>query len=233
MSKKAEARQRVKAMREEQLRKERRRERTLRFGIAGAVLAAVVIIAIAVNASRGGGDVENLPGAVSEDESGIVVGESDAPVTIDYWMDFLCPHCQEFEATNADTIDELVSSGDAKIVYHPVSYTGGEYSVRANNAFACAADEGKPNEFAKAAFGSPAQWSDDDLVALGEDAGIGGDFAKCVEDGTYSGWASAVLDAARDRDVTGTPTVFVNDELLESQQWTPDGIRATVEAAKG
>lgn len=235
MSKKAEARQRVKAMREEQLRKERRRERTLRFGIAGAVLAAVVIIAVAVNASRGGDGATNLPGAVSEDDSGIVVGQADAPVTIDNWMDFLCPHCQEFEATNGEAIDELVASGDAKVVYHPVSYTGGEYSVRANNAFACAADEGKPNEFLKAAFESPAQWSDDDLVALGEEAGIGGSYAECVQDGTYDDWASSVLDAARDKEITGTPTLFIDGPAYDEPQVmdarTPDAIRSAVEAA--
>lgn len=237
MSKKTEARERVKAMREEQARKERARERTLRFGIAAAVLVAVVIIAVAVNASRNGGGPASLPGNVSEDENGIIVGDADAPVTLENWMDFLCPHCQEFEATNGDAIDELVESGDVKMVYHPLSFTGGDYSAGANNAFACAADEGMPNEFLKAAFAAPAQWSNDDLVQMGEDAGIGGNYASCVADGTYDSWADSVTDAARDAEVTGTPTLFIEgpgtdgSELMDAR--TPDAIQAAVEAAAG
>lgn len=228
--KKAEARERVKAMREEQARKERKRERVLRFGIAGGVLAAVVIIAVAVTATRGGGGGE-LPSSVNNDGGGIVVGEADAPVTVDYWMDFLCPHCKEFEDTNADALNELADSGDAKIVYHPVTYTGGEYSELANNAFACAADEGKANEFLVAAFENPTQWNNDDLIQIGDDAGVGGDFESCVNDGTYDGWSDTVEDAAGDAEVEGTPTVKVNGEVLESSNWTPEGIKSAVQAA--
>lgn len=241
-SKKGEARERVKAMREEQAKKERRRERTLRFSIAAAVLAAVVIIAVAVNASRDGGAV-NLPSDVSADDAGIVVGDPDAPVTIDNWIDFLCPHCQEFEETNGEAVDELVDSGDVKVVYHPLTFTGATYSARANSAFACAADEGQANEFLKAAFNtqiqsaSPVQWSNDDLKQIGEDAGVGGDFAACVDDGTYESWTDTVDDAAREAEVTGTPTLFIDGPALDEPELmnerTPDGIRNAVEAAKG
>lgn len=238
-SKKAEARERVKAMREEQARRDRKRERTMRFGIAGAVVAAVAIIAVAVAASRGDDGPTAVPANVNEgkgldianDEAqGIMVGDEAAPVTIDYWMDFLCPHCAEFKNTNAPAIDQLVESGEANIVYHPVTYTGGVYSSRANNAFACASDEDMSTEFIDAAFASQGtQWSTGSLVDLGEQAGIGGDYESCVRDDTYEDWSRAVEDGARDFDVTGTPTVFVNGELLPSTSWTPDGITQAVE----
>ncbi|TDE08107.1 DsbA family protein [Jiangella asiatica] len=240
-SKKAEARERIKAMREEQARQERRRERMMRYGVAVAIVAAVAIIAVAVAASRGGDDgpvaVPAASGtgnglAVEGDGAGILVGQPDAPVTIDYWMDFLCPHCAEFEAANGTLIDELVSSGQANIVYHPLTFTGGVYSSRANNAFACAADEDMASEFVNAAFASQGtQWSTGSLVDLGEQTSIGGDYESCVNDDTYEDWASAAESEAREFEVTATPTVFVNGELLDSTAWTPEGIQAAVDTA--
>lgn len=241
-SKKAEARERVKAMREEQARQDRRRERTMRFGVAGAVVAAVAIIAVAIASSRGGDGPVAVPEPagqgsgqeVANESQGILVGDEAAPVTIDNWMDFLCPHCKAFEDTNAAAIAQLVEAGEANIVYHPVTYTGNVYSTRANNAFACAADEGMASEFIDAAFAAQGtQWSTSQLVDLGEQAGIGGDYESCVRDDTYEDWSREVESAAQDYQVEGTPTVFVNGQLLPSTSWTPDGIAGAVETVAG
>lgn len=237
-SKKAEARERVKAMREEQARQDKRRERMMRYGIAVAIVAAVAIIAVAVAASRGGDDGPiNVPDAASTgnglqiegDGQGVLAGEADAPVTIDYWMDFLCPHCRDFESANSAAIQQLVDSGEANIVYHPLDYTGGVYSRRANNAYACATQEGMGTEFKDAAFAAQGtQWSTSSLVDLGEQIGIGGDYEGCVRDDEFEDWAAAVPNTAREHQVEGTPTVFVNGELLDASQWTPEGIQAAV-----
>ncbi|NDL55467.1 DsbA family protein [Phytoactinopolyspora mesophila] len=232
-SKKAEARERVKAMREEQARKDRARERMMRFGIAGAVLVGIAIIAVAVISNRGGdedGPVE-VPEAAISDEEGILVGDADAAVTITNWMDFLCPHCRTFEETNAALIDGWVEAGEVNVVYNPVTYTGGVNSGRANNALACAADEGMADEFVKGAFAQFQQWTNNSLVSLGSDLGIGGDYASCVRDGTYSNWSSAMTQAARDAGIQGTPTIFVNDQPVED--WSPEGLTAAVQAAAG
>lgn len=230
-SKKAEARDRVKAMRAEQARKERQRERMLRFGIAGAVIAAVAIIAVAVTASRGGDDgPAALPDTVAAEGEGVTFGEADAPVTLDIWVDFLCPHCKDFEDQNGPTVTELVDSGEAKVTYHPVTFTGRNYSTRANNAFGCAIDAGQGEEYYAALFVSPQQWTDNALVDVGESIGLGGDFESCVRDDTYDDWSASVTQAATERgDITGTPTVHVNGEVLSD--WTPNGIRNAVAAA--
>src|SRR5690625_1002340 len=163
-SKKAEARERVKAMRAEQARKERQRERLLRLGIAGAVLVAVAIIAIAVTASRNSDDGPMaLPDTVAAEGDGVTFGEADAPAHIDVWLDFLCPHCKSFEDQNGSTIDEIVEAGEATVTYHPVTFTGRNYSSRANNAFACAVDAGQGHESLQALFVSPEQCSANDL----------------------------------------------------------------------
>jgi protein-disulfide isomerase len=239
-SKKAEARERIKAMREQQARRDRQRERTVRYGVAVAIVAAVAIIAVAVVSSRGGDDgTLVVPTAVAQgngqdvptSSGGILVGDKSAPVTIDYWMDFLCPHCKEFEDVNAATIDQLIESGQANVVYHPLTFTGGTYSTRANNAFACAANIGKGTEFVNAAFAAQQQWATGSLVDLGEQAGIGGSYASCVRDSPYNAWSSNVKASARDFNISGTPTVFINGKELPSSAWSPDGIRNQVKAA--
>lgn len=231
-SKKADARARIKALREEQARKDRRQERATRLGIAGAVIAAAMIIGAAVVFSDSeDGDSAALPSTVTEPGGGIVVEQADSEVTVDVWMDFLCSHCRDFEEVNGATLTSLGESGQANIVYHPLSFTGGTYSRRANNAFACSADEGKAGEFVTAAFADSQQWSDDSLVALGEDAGIGGEYESCVYADTYDGWVSDVTTEAAEAKIAETPTVFVNGEKLPSTSWTPEGITAAVDAA--
>lgn len=230
-SKKADARERVKAMREEQLKQERKKERVLRFGIAGAVVAAVAIIAVAVAVTRGGGDdTSKWPSGVVDD-GGLAIGAADAPVTIEAWVDFGCPHCAEFEERNGATIDQLVESGDARVVYYPTTGTGRVYSGRANNAFACAADEGMAAEFFAAAFAAPEQWSNNALVDLGDSVGIGGDYETCVRDDVYNDWASNANRLQGEAGVTATPTIFINGTELPGEQWTPEGIQAAVTAA--
>ena len=57
--------------------------------------------------------------------------------------------------------------------------------------------------------------SDEQIVQLG--AGAGSDsktFEQCVVGGTYSDWAGQNTDAAADRGVQGTPTVYVDGEVI-------------------
>jgi hypothetical protein len=77
---------------------------------------------------------------------GVVVGNPDAPVTIDLYLDFQCPACAQYEQQAGATIDELVGSGQAMVVYHPVAYlnrfASTQYSSRSSAAAGCAADAG-------------------------------------------------------------------------------------------
>ncbi|WP_158542795.1 thioredoxin domain-containing protein [Phytoactinopolyspora halophila] len=236
-NKKAEARERVKAMREEQARKERARERMMRFGIAGAVLVAVAIIAVAVISTRGDdGDStasgnSAVPTAATGEYDGIMLGNEDAPVTVEYWMDFLCPACQSFEQNSGPVLKQFIESGDVQLIAHPITFTGGVYSARASNAFACAAEEGMGSEFKTAAYSGDSlpQWTDNQLADFGADLGIEGEYEECVDDGTYSDWATSMTDKAREAGIEGTPTVIINGEVLQEWQ-SPQALQSAIEA---
>jgi protein-disulfide isomerase len=155
---------------------------------------------------------------------------------VDVYEDFQCPHCRTLEARDGKELLAMAAGGEARVVYHPLSFLGPE-SVRAANAAACAADAGKfPEYHAKLFDSQPLEGSggftDSDLIGFGEDVGItGSDFASCVTGDTHASWVTGVQDEARRRGVESTPTVFVAGRELPADQMSIEGIRAAVAAA--
>jgi len=236
-TKKSETRARVKAMREEQARADRRKERLMRFGLIGAVILAVAIVVAAVTLSGGGDseEVEALPQGVTEEAGGVTADPAgaDAPVTMDIYLDFLCPHCATFEQSNGQAVQEIAASGQANVVYHPVTFTGQNVSARATNAWGCAIDQDMGQEFMQAAFANQQQWNANSLKELGAslDGLDTGAYNSCVDDSPYEGWATATNTAAQEAGIDGTPTVLVNGEELGPDSWTPEGLQQAVAAA--
>jgi protein-disulfide isomerase len=236
-NKKAVARERVKAMREEQARKDRRKEQMMRFGLVGAAIVAVAIIVLAVQASRSADDAPIvMPAGVTEETGGVPLSAEnpDSPL-VEVWFDFSCPHCASFEAANGDTLKQLAESGDANVVYRPVTFVGGANSTRATNAWACAVEEGMGEELMDATFAQGTGYTNRIMLDIGQSVGLeSGDFRSCVNDGTYNGWVAASHEhGTRDRTVSTTPTIFIEGEVLDTSEWTPEGIVAAVATAAG
>jgi protein-disulfide isomerase len=176
------------------------------------------------------------------DAAGIVVGRPDAKVTVDVYLDFLCPGCRQFEDTTGPTLDRFVAAGTVKIYYHPVAFldrlsAGTRYSTRSAAAAACAADAGVFPQYLRVLYahqpteGSPGH-TDDELIALGRQAGATAPaFAECVRQKRYVGWVAGVTDRASKAGVDVTPTVLVDGRQLPAP--TPDALTTAVEAAAG
>lgn len=221
----------------EQLAREKRRKRTLWTSV-GAVVVLVIagLIGWSVYSSQKSDTFTAPPGA-NDAGTGVVLGTG--PVTIDLYEDYLCPACKQFQQASGETINQLVSSGKAKVVFHPVAYLNRfsttEYSTRSSAASGCAAKGGKFKEFTDALFAQqPAEGSaglsNDQLIDIGAGVGLNkDDFGGCVKDGTYQAWTEHVTDDASKAGVTGTPTIKVNGTAVEDR--SPAGITAAVEAA--
>jgi protein-disulfide isomerase len=146
----------------------------------------------------------DYPAGAGPAGDGIVIGRG--PVTVDVYIDFLCPFCRRFELSAGPTLSAMVADGLISSVYHPMSFldeaSTTRYSSRAGAASGCAADGGKFAEYAYALFanqppeGGPGL-SDDELVKLG------------VRAGRYLDWPAYVTAVATARGVTATPTVLV------------------------
>ena len=182
----AAAQEAARVMREKQKRRERRNRI---FLIGGSTLAIVVVAAIvaavliAANKPIGPGPAnmasdgivlvgaDNAVKAVETDR--IKQGGTPTPTDTDAldaklhivtYIDYLCPFCNQFETTNAESIKQLVASGIADLEVHPIAILdknslGTRYSTRAANAAACVAnyDPDKYLDVNTALFGSQPQ----------------------------------------------------------------------------
>jgi protein-disulfide isomerase len=170
--------------------------------------------------------------------SGVPVGQADAPNTVDIYLDFQCPVCRAYEQQAGATLDNLISSGTAKVVYHPVAFldqaSSTRYSSRASAASGCAAQAGVFPRYVKLLYANqPPEGSaglpDSQLIALGQQAGAGPDFAGCVSANTFAGWTASLTDAASKAGINATPTVQVNGKQIEN---TDAALQAAVQAGK-
>lgn len=159
----------------------------------------------------------SIPAGAPDDGDGIALGS--APVTVDAYIDFLCPFCRMFEEQNGPALDELVNRGMIMLVYHPLGFldrlSTTRYSTRAAAASACASDGGRFREYLYTLYDNqPPEGSDglsdEELVQLGLQAGLDESFAGCVMAGTYIEWVEYVTAQAIARGVNGTPSVYVD-----------------------
>jgi protein-disulfide isomerase len=158
-----------------------------------------------------------VPVGAPANGDGIALGTG--PVTVDAYIDFLCPFCRMFEENNGRALDELVDRGMITLVYHPLGFldrlSTTRYSTRAAAASGCASDGGRFREYLYTLYDNqPPEGtdglSDEELVALGLQVGLDQSFASCVVAQAYIPWTEYVTTRAMARGVNGTPSVFVD-----------------------
>jgi protein-disulfide isomerase len=158
-----------------------------------------------------------IPAGTTAEGDGILLGSG--AVTVDVYVDFLCPFCKRFEERAAATLRRLVRDGVISLIYHPMAFLDAlstdAYSSRASAASGCASDGGRFMEYKDALFanqppeGGPGL-TDHELIQLGDMVGLSGPaLQRCVAGGVYLPWAAYVTERAVERGVSGTPSVFV------------------------
>lgn len=218
-----------------------RRRTLVQLAIVGGVAVVVIaIIATAVVLGRrdqvpaagstpvasgtttvGGTSVPFAVGGSGDTATGVRVGAADAKVTMDLWVDYSCPHCQEFEATNNGTIDGLVAAGKLAVVYHNIQIVT-DYGTEAGSASACMAvhDPDAWPAFNAALYANHSAetdgWGASDLARFAAANGGGDATQRCVTDGTYKSWIAANTEASAKADVSGTPTMFIDGQKTDT-----------------
>ncbi|MFT4230471.1 MAG: thioredoxin domain-containing protein [Microbacterium sp.] len=194
------------------------------------VSIAVVVVLIVV----GGlvvwmNNVATAPGATPEGsnidtETGAIVFGTGAD-TVETYIDFMCPYCAQFEASEGEGIQQLVSDGEITLAVTPVAILdsasqGTEYSSRAASAMyaVAVADPDNAYAFLEAMYTNQPDeqttgLTDEQIVQIAEDAGV--NVTADLEDAITS---HRYIDFAQSRalpdDATGTPTLVVNGELV-------------------
>lgn len=236
MSSRASRKEAARAAREMIARQQRRRRKRLVTAAAVAALTAAGATGYAVYATQDAGGDFAVPASADSDRAGLRVG--DGPVTVEVYLDYLCPACRAFETDAGSTIDRLVAEGRISVVYHPVAildhYSTNRYSSRSAAGAGCAADAGQLLVYGKALYGDqPAEGgaghTDARIIELAAGAGVPREpFAQCLREERYAGWVTHVTDEMGRHGVTGTPAVLVNGRRLAAP--TAAALTAAVEA---
>jgi len=169
-----------------------------------------------------------------------VLGSPDAPAEIAVFEDFKCPACQFFDAEVMPQVErELVETGQARVYFLNFPFIGPDSTTAAiagecvyeqdpaafwdYKTFVFRAQGPESEEWATPAF--LADIARNNLPGIDADA-----LQSCIEDETYAERVAAEREMGDAAGVQGTPSVYVNGELLESFEFAT--IQAAVENAQ-
>src|SRR5947209_1214982 len=119
------ARERLAEERRRQAEADRRRQRTIRIAaaVAGVLVIVLVVVFIQVNRDKVSTSSTLPPSADRSTGYGIVLGPATGVPVVDLYEDFQCPACKAFETGGGkQAIEQLVTAGKAKVVYHMLSF---------------------------------------------------------------------------------------------------------------
>lgn len=149
----------------------------------------------------------------------------DGPADILLYVDYRCPHCVDFEAANAQTLERLVSEGRATLEIRPMAFVQ-PFSTRLSGAMACMVDAQPDSAWAAhlALLSRETQQVDDTagLVSALDEAtgGLDADARSCVESDRFAVFADALSEwyvgapvpnaVDPQLQVRGTPLAVVN-----------------------
>ena len=208
-----------------------RRTNWFAIWVSVAVVVALVLVAVLVVWMN---NTANDPGpapqsaTINAETGAIAVGEGEG--SMDTYIDFMCPVCNQFEQIYGSAIEGLVADGTITLNVHPISILdrlsqGTDFSTRAANAMYCVAeaDGTAALPFMQAMFeNQPAEGSaglsNEEMLAIAADSGVTG-IDACVNDGEYSKFVAAMTDrtpVAPGAQGIGTPTIAVNGEVLST-----------------
>jgi protein-disulfide isomerase len=169
---------------------------------------------------------------------GYILGQADAPVTIDLYEDFQCPACQSWgEGVFPRLAANELANGTARLVFHGMAFLGPESTTAARAAYA-AGEQGRfwdmwATIYANQGRENSGALGRERLVAMAEKLGLDlttfeADMESAAADANLSTWIGEA-DAAG---VSSTPTVVIAGQPFVGVQPYPD-IAAAIAAAAG
>lgn len=192
-----------------------------------AVVALVIALVVWMNNAATDPGTPPTGSGIDQSTGAVVVGTGDQ--TLDTYIDFMCPNCNQFEQYYGKAIVDLANDGTITLNIHPIAILnrlsqGTDYSTRAANAMYCVA-EANPDAavpFMQAMFEKqPAENSsgltDAEILDIAKGVGVTG-IDTCVTDGTYNKFVTAMTE--KTPIVPGaagiqTPTIAVNGEVVQ------------------
>lgn len=208
------------------------------WAAAAALLAAVGLIAAQLMGTGGREEVrsdlgppvwEGLPVA------GMTVGPQDAPVLVEEYFDYQCPHCHTAsEQIVKPFIERVVATGDARFAYRLFPILGPESITAARGAY-CAAKQGKFWPFqdvlmGERGTGNRGTYAEERLRSYAERVGLElQPFEQCLGSDEAAIYVSGAYERGVQLGIPGTPAYFVNGRPVAVGS-LDDLLRAVAEA---
>ncbi len=208
-----------------------------RRGLLGAVgTAGVVGLAGCLGGGSGSGGGRQRE--CSGEQRSVEVppaGNPEAGVTVAAYTDFACPHCRRYMQNTYPGIErDYIQSG--KIAYRhrdfPIPVDETWSWLIPNAAFAVYADTDVAGyyTFVERVFQYQGKYSKDTVTGVGTEAGARASVVRqALEREPFCRQINRIKQAAEERGVSATPTVFVNDRKLEAP--SADDLRGAIESA--
>lgn len=220
------------------------KERTVRIlggGIVGAIVVAIIGVAVFVSATSKPPTINVAPNPNAVLPEGVLASDAEYPYAIpgfdlvegkpnvEIWEDFQCPACGALENANGEYIQSLAANKEINLLYRPTSFldssSNNNSSKRAISAWGCAVDQGKSIEYHNEVFKNQPQgktgWTDEELLQFGSNVGLEGDsyseFSQCVTDLTYLEWAVNSTEIFYNDEIGSTPTVLLNGVKIPNE----------------
>ncbi|MBX3010139.1 MAG: DsbA family protein [Caldilineaceae bacterium] len=191
--------------------------------IGGAVVFVILlVIAINVNNAQPIATVTQ-PDLPAEWIDGTSMGSPDAPVVVEAYEDFLCPHCLQWTTTvKPRMFEEYIKAGQVRFVYRTFPLSGfAPASNMAAMASRCAADQGAFWPYHDRLFNTQREgqpgFTIERLIEYAAEIGLDrNSFTSCMTNFQHQADIEATIQEGVSRGVSGTPSVFVNGTAVSS-----------------
>ncbi len=167
-------------------------------------------------------DLENRPS--------LIIGDTEAPITLVEYGDFKCPSCNEFhQGVGKQLRDQYVDSGQLKIEFRNFPFIGPD-SGRAARASYCANDLGLFSEYHDKVYDFlwKSYYTQGDLNAefrdvltsdqisriMGDSIEDGKSFEACINSDDYNRFIDADLLLGAEDGITGTPGFVIAEQTI-------------------
>ncbi len=165
-------------------------------------------------------------------EGGVLLGSDGAARRLVLFEDPQCPYCRQFEEVCGGVLQRAREDGTCAVEYRMRCFLGVE-SVRADNALALAAEEGRFDELRTEVFSSqPPEgtggFTTADLLALGRAVGLTSpQYVSGVEQERYKAWVLQREEAFQAEDPVGTPAAWLDGRQVDPRTLgDPDALGA-------
>lgn len=175
------------------------------------------------------------PDFAKEQKGDIVIGNSDAKVTITEYASLSCSHCADFSLNTLPEIEKkYIDSGQAKLVFR--NFPLNAPALKGAQLVHCI-DKAQQKKLINTLFRTQNKWAFDKdyMLHLQQMAILFGmdkpSFEKCMADKAGEEWVlKARQDGAKELNVNATPSIFINGERFLKRP-NVENVAAAIDAA--